>query len=79
MKAPDLGISFTIPDAHARPTGCQNGIFCGRKLEEEEEEEGLLCIVKVGSEYDEEEEEGSLHFFFSSGRELVSQWENLPD
>ena len=50
--------------------------FCGRKLEEEEE--GLLCIVKVGSEYDEEEE-GSLHFFFSSGRELVSQWENLPD
>ena len=54
LKAPDLGISFTIPDAHARPTGCQNGIFCGRKLEEEE---GLLCIVKVGSEYDGEKEE----------------------
>ena len=35
LKAPDLGISFTIPLCYA--AGCQNGIFCGRKLEEEEE------------------------------------------
>ena len=49
-----------------------------RRRRRRTEEEGLLCIVKVRSEY-EGEEEWSLHFFFSSGRELLSEWENLLD